>query len=54
MKTKRWTKPKLVVLCKGRPEESVLTVCKRTGQTLPFYANCQQNANHRCQTQSKS
>jgi hypothetical protein len=29
MKTKIWTKPKLVVLVKGRPEEAVLQVCKR-------------------------
>jgi hypothetical protein len=33
MKTKIWTKPKLVVLVKGRPEEAVLQLCKRQGVT---------------------
>ncbi len=28
MKKENWEKPKLVVLYRGRPEESVLTACK--------------------------
>lgn len=27
-KKKKWKKPQLIVLVRGRPEESVLTVCK--------------------------
>jgi hypothetical protein len=40
MKAKRWTKPKLVVLCKGRPEEAVLEVCKWQGITGPQQDPC--------------
>jgi hypothetical protein len=35
MKTKVWTKPKLVVLCKGRLEEAVLQVCKQKHMNGP-------------------
>ncbi len=28
---KHWTKPQLIVLTRGTPEESVLTHCKRIG-----------------------
>jgi hypothetical protein len=30
---KLWVKPQLVVVGRGRPEESVLTVCKGNGTT---------------------
>jgi hypothetical protein len=40
MKIKVWTKPKLVVLCKGRPEEGVLQVCKTSGRRGPNVNNC--------------
>ena len=33
MKSKVWTKPKLIVLFKGRSEEAVLQVCKTSGRT---------------------
>jgi hypothetical protein len=31
VKKKKWEKPKLLILTRGRPEESVLGVCKGTG-----------------------
>jgi len=40
MKTKVWTKPKLIVLFKGRPEEAVLQVCKTSGRSGPNVNNC--------------
>jgi hypothetical protein len=40
MKTKVWTKPKLIVLFKGRPEEAVLQVCKTSGRQGPNVNNC--------------
>lgn len=33
---KKWVKPKLIVLVRGRPEEGVLYTCKRDGLTGPF------------------
>ena len=30
---KQWTKPQLIVLARGTPEEAVLTHCKRIGDT---------------------
>jgi len=40
MKTKVWTKPKLIVLFKGRPEEAVLQVCKTSGRRGPNVNSC--------------
>jgi len=40
MKNKVWTKPKLVVLCKGRPEEAVLQVCKTQHMNGPTGNHC--------------
>ena len=40
MKTKRWTKPKLIVLFKGRPEEAVLSGCKGSAGYGPNVNNC--------------
>ena len=34
----RWTKPQLIVLARGMPEESVLTHCKTQNPNVP-YAN---------------
>jgi len=31
----QWTTPQLIVLARGTPEESVLTHCKRIGNTDP-------------------
>jgi hypothetical protein len=41
-KTKIWTKPKLIVLCKGRSEEGVLQVCKTQHSNGPAGNNCRQ------------
>ena len=32
---KKWTKPKLIVLVRGKPEEGVLTSCKIGGSIGP-------------------
>jgi hypothetical protein len=32
-KKEQWTKPQLIVLARGTPEENVLTHCKRIGNT---------------------
>ena len=40
MKTKVWTKPKLIVLFKGRSEEAILALCKGTGRTGPNINTC--------------
>ena len=44
MDKKLWTKPKIVVLCRGNPEESVLTGCKTvanpTGGQTGTYGAC--------------
>jgi hypothetical protein len=31
--TKMWTKPELIVLVRGKPDEAVLDYCKQTGGT---------------------
>ena len=31
MSKKKWEKPELVVLVRGRPEEAILDICKNTG-----------------------
>jgi hypothetical protein len=40
MKNKVWTKPKLVVLCKGKTEEAVLQVCKTQHRDGPTGNHC--------------
>ncbi len=41
---KKWEIPKLICLYRGRPEEAVLTACKRTGVTGPGLTNsCKTN-----------
>ncbi|MBW1668923.1 MAG: hypothetical protein JRJ66_12900 [Deltaproteobacteria bacterium] len=42
MSKKTWKKPKLLVLARGGPEESVLQVCKYQGNPGP------QNVNNDC------
>jgi hypothetical protein len=39
MKAKIWTKPKLVVLFRGRTEEAVLQLCKSQNIRGPNYSN---------------
>ncbi len=39
-KKKTWTRPQLIVLVRGKPEESVLQACKTTTSGGPF-AGCQ-------------
>jgi hypothetical protein len=53
MKTKRWTKPKLVVLFKGRPEEAVLQACKWQGVSGPQQNPCR-HGSRPCDTQTPS
>jgi len=49
---KAWQKPQLVVLTRGRPEESVLTACKigdwATVGAGGFWQMCQENACKNC------
>ncbi len=64
MAKKLWTKPQLVVLTKGTPEESVLTYCKVAGanrtasgpKTLTTKDNCAsskvENCCYNCQTRT--
>jgi hypothetical protein len=33
--TRIWSKPELIVLVRGGPEEAVLTACKRDGEVGP-------------------
>jgi hypothetical protein len=40
MKTKHWTKPKLIVLFKGRPEEAILQLCKSSSRGGQYNNNC--------------
>lgn len=44
---KEWTKPKLISLYRGRPEEAVLSVCKQTldGATGPQITQGQEGCN---------
>jgi len=40
-KKKKWVKPKLIILTRGKPEEAVLAICKRDGSwdtTIPSWA----------------
>jgi hypothetical protein len=53
MKVKVWTKPKLIVLFKGKPEEAVLQVCKTSGRGGPNVNNCTIYSNP-CQTMTPS
>ena len=43
---KKWKKPRLVVLVRSRPEESVLSFCKTggalSGGPYPFHVGCQE------------
>jgi hypothetical protein len=48
MKTKRWTKPKLIVLFKGRAEEAVLTICKSSNVGGQYANNCVNAYNLTC------
>jgi hypothetical protein len=42
MKKKPWTKPALIALVRGKPEEAVLSGCKGIVQANPLvmYSNC--------------
>jgi hypothetical protein len=55
MKIKKWEKPKLIVLERGRPEEAVLGTCKSNpGGNGPGGGNCQWTAGPACDAQSGS
>ena len=38
MKKKKWKKPELIVLVRGKLEENVLRVCKTSQGGCPYYA----------------
>jgi hypothetical protein len=50
MKNKRWTKPKLIVLFKGRAEEAILQICKSTTRGGQNANNCVNAYNVTCST----
>jgi len=50
MKNKRWTKPKLIVLFKGRAEEAILQLCKSSTRGGAYTNNCQTIWNTTCST----
>ena len=37
---KQWSKPQLIVLGRGKPEETVLAACKHGGNSGPSSNNC--------------
>jgi hypothetical protein len=37
---RQWSKPQLIVLGRGKPEENVLGACKIIGLTGPIIDNC--------------
>jgi len=40
-KKRKWEKPQLIVLERGRPEESVLGICKQSSTPFgPFFSGC--------------
>lgn len=42
-KKEKWDKPKLIILTRGKPEEGVLTICKRPdvgGWSVRWTGNC--------------
>ena len=39
LEKKRWSKPQLIVLARGTPEEAVLAACKRIDQVNPTEQN---------------
>jgi hypothetical protein len=50
MKTKHWTKPKLIVLFKGRAEEALLQICKSSSRGGAYANNCVNAYNMTCST----
>lgn len=43
MEQKKWTKPKLIILTRGKPEESVLASCKNdsvAAMSATVYSKC--------------
>jgi len=56
MKSKKWQKPQLVVLLKGRTEEAVLCHCKMPNYglgTFPYSGSCSCPGRH-CKNNSAS
>ena len=47
---KAWSKPQLIVLARGTPEESILSSCKGTKTTAAKteFANCTNFSNEKC------
>jgi hypothetical protein len=48
MNQKKWEKPLLVVLVRGRPEEAVLGTCKYSFQNGPGGGDCKWTAGPQC------
>jgi hypothetical protein len=50
---KKWAKPELLVLVRGRPEESILAACKYalgTGTPSTAYFHCMETGSLSCDT----
>jgi hypothetical protein len=54
MKNKCWTKPKLIVLFKGRTEETILQICKSSTRGGAYANNCLNAYNMTCSTSQVS
>ncbi len=51
---KPWATPRLVVLGRGTPEESVLAACKGAQQDGSYPRNCKPHSNPACATKAPS
>lgn len=49
MSKKKWLKPELVILFRGKPEESVLTVCRYNAAPLGTGGEQSEMLGHGCQ-----
>jgi len=50
MKKKVWEKPRLIVLFRGRPEESILDKCRISGEVGPYISGCQATSGAPCES----
>jgi len=50
MRKKKWGKPKLIILTKGKPEEGVLAACKNVTPTTSdtYYSQCEGVGGYDC------
>ena len=54
MTSKAWSRPRLVVMGRGRQEEQVLNACKIPGLGGPGTVPCSQHTSPTCKLNSKS